>query len=92
MSKFYKDTHPLIIPLKMKMEDLEISIKENVLPFAIEGEKFLDETAFLTLLQMSGSQVIFYSDFLSKGTKDAIRIVNNIYQTIEIKIQMNYNL
>ena len=80
MSKFYKDTHPLIIPLKMKMEDLEISIKENVLPFAIEGEKFLDETAFLTLLQMSGSQVIFYSDFLSKGTKDAIRIVNNIYQ------------
>ena len=80
MSKFYKDTHPLIIPLKMKMEDLEISIKENVLPFAIEGEKFLDETAFLTLLQMSGSQVIFYSDFLSKGTKDAIRILNDIYQ------------
>ena len=80
MSKFYKDTHPLIIPLKMKMEDLEISIKENVLPFAIEGEKFLDEASFLTLLQMSGSQVIFYSDFLSKGTKDSIRILNDIYQ------------
>lgn len=80
MSKFYKDTHPLIIPLKMKMEDLEISIKENVLPFAIEGEKFLHESSLLTLLQMSGSQVIFYSDFLSKGTKDSIRILNDIYQ------------
>jgi len=80
MSKFYKDTHPLIIPEKMDVLNLEVEIKENVLPFAIEGEKFLDETAFLTLLQMSGSQVIFYSDFLSKGTKDAIRIVNDIYQ------------
>ena len=80
MSKFYKDTHPLIIPSKMNMQDLELSLKENILPFAIEGEKFLDETAFLTLLQMSGSQVIFYSDFLSKGTNDAIRIVNDIYQ------------
>lgn len=29
---------------------------------------------------MSGSQVIFYSDFLSKGTNDAIRILNDIYQ------------
>ncbi len=80
MSKFYKDTHPLIVPSKMNVQNLELSLKENVLPFAIEGEKFLDETAFLTLLQMSGSQVIFYSDFLSKGTKDSIRILNDIYQ------------
>ena len=29
---------------------------------------------------MSGSQVIFYSDFLSKGTKDSIKILNDIYQ------------
>ena len=80
MSKFYKNTHPLVIPAKMNLENLEVSLKENILPFAIEGEKFLDETAFLTLLQMSGSQVIFFSDFLSKGTNDAIRIVNDIYQ------------
>ncbi|WP_368031212.1 4Fe-4S binding protein [Arcobacter sp. s6] len=80
MSKFYKETHPLIIPEKMKISEIEVSIKENVLPFAIEGEKFLDESSFLTILQMSGSQVIFYSDFLSKGSKDAIRIVNDIYQ------------
>ena len=86
MSKFYKDTHPLIIPQKMNMQDLEISVKQNVLPFAIEGEKFLHEASLLTLLQMSGSQVIFYSDFLSKGTKESIKILNDIYQ---LKYQKN---
>lgn len=80
VSKFYKDTHPLIIPLKMDIENLNIDLKENILPFAIEGEKFLDESSLLTLLQLSGSQVIFYSDFLSKGTADSIRILNDIYQ------------
>ena len=80
MSKFYKETHPLIIPEKMKMENLEISLKENVLPFAVEGEKFLHESSLLTLLQLSGSQAIFYSDFISKGTGDCIRILNDIYQ------------
>ena len=80
ISKFYKDTHPLIIPSKMSLDNLNIDLKENVLPFAIDGEKFLHEGTFLTLLQISGSQLIFYSDFLSKGTKDAIRILNDIYQ------------
>ena len=80
MSKFYKDTHPLIVPSKMNMQNLMLNLKENVLPFAIEGEKFLSEVSFLTLLQMSGSQVVFYSDVLSKGTKDSIRILNDIYQ------------
>ncbi|KAB7888251.1 4Fe-4S dicluster domain-containing protein [Poseidonibacter ostreae] len=80
MSKFYEETHPLVIPEKMNMSSLEVSLKENVLPFAVEGEKFLHEASFLTLLQISGSQVIFYSDFISKGSGDAIRIVNDIYQ------------
>jgi len=80
LSKFYKDTHPLIIPEKMSLENLELELKENILPFAIEGEKFLDESSLLTLLQMSGSQLIFYSDFISKGTGDCIRILNDIYQ------------
>ena len=80
MSKFYKGTHPLVVPSKMNMQNLMINLKENVLPFAIEGEKFLSEVSFLTLLQMSGSQVVFYSDVLSKGTKDSIRILNDIYQ------------
>ena len=80
MSKYYKDTHPLIVARNMDIENLEIALKENVFPFIIDGEKFLHEASLLTLLQLSGSQVIFYSDFISKGTGDAIRILNDIYQ------------
>ncbi len=80
MSKFYKESHPLIIPNKMDIENLTIELKENVLPFSIDGEKFLHEATLLTLAQISSSQIIFYSDFISKGTGDAIRILNDIYQ------------
>ena len=80
LSKQFKDTIPLIIPEKMALEDLEVDLKQNVLPFTIEGEKFLHEASFLTLLQESGSSLIFYSDFISKGSKDAIRILNDVYE------------
>ncbi len=80
VSKLYKESHPLIIPEKMDIENLAIDLKEGILPFSIEGEKFLHEASLLTLAQISGSQLVFYSDFLSKGTSDAIRILNDIYQ------------
>lgn len=81
MSKFFKGHIPLIIPSKnMNIKDLKVELKENVLPFSIEGEKFLHEVSLLSLAQESGSQIIFYSDFLSKGTKDSISILNQIYQ------------
>jgi len=80
ISYFYEDRHPLIIPKKMNIDTLSVDLKENVLPLCVEGEKFFDEASFITLTQMSGSQVIFYSDFLSKGTGDAINILNAIYQ------------
>lgn len=80
MAREFKGHIPLIIPQKMNISNLHVSLKESVLPLAIEGEKFLHEGTFLTLLQESGSQLIFYSDFLSKGVKDAISILNSIYQ------------
>ncbi|NVJ52685.1 MAG: 4Fe-4S binding protein [Campylobacteraceae bacterium] len=81
MAELYEDTHPLIVPQKMHIANLDIEIKENVLPFAIDGEKFLDESTLLTIAQISGSQLVFYTDFISKGSGDAIRIVNDIYQS-----------
>lgn len=79
LSKLYDGSIPLVVPSKMQIENLSVSIKQNVLPFAIDGEKFLHESTLLTLIQESGSQVIFYSDFLSKGTKDTIQILNDIF-------------
>ncbi len=71
---------PLIIPRNMDIENLNIDLKESILPLALEGEKFLHEGTFLTLAQESGAQVIFYSDFISKGSRDSIDILNQIYQ------------
>ncbi len=80
MAKHFRYHTPLVIPQIMSLKGLEVSLGENILPLKIEGEKFLHESTFLTLLQESGSQVIFYSDFLSKGVKDSILILNQIYQ------------
>jgi len=71
---------PLVIPRNMNIENLNIDLKEGILPLALEGEKFLHEGTFLTLAQESGSQVIFYSDFISKGSRDSIDMLNQIYQ------------
>ena len=80
MARLYDGHIPLIIPHKMNIPSLNIELKENVLPFKIEGEKFLHEATLLTILQESGSQVVFYTDFLSKGTRDSISILNQTYQ------------
>lgn len=79
IAKLYEGKTALIIPRKMELEDLQVKLPENVLPLAIEGEKYLHEAHFLSLLQESGSSVIFYSDFISKGTGDVIEIVNQAY-------------
>jgi ferredoxin len=71
---------PLVIPRNMDIATLDLPLKEDILPLALEGEKFLHEGTFLTLAQESGAQVIFYSDFISKGSRDAIDILNQIYQ------------
>jgi len=71
---------PLIIPRNMNIDTLDLGLKAGVLPLAFEGEKFLHEGTFLTLAQETASQVIFYSDFISKGSRDSISILNQIYQ------------
>lgn len=80
ISRFYEGHIALVVPNKMDISNLTVSLKENVLPLSIEGEKFLHEQSLLTLLQESGNQVVLYTDFLSKGTNDSILILNQIYQ------------
>ncbi len=80
IKEFYKDKVALIIPRKIELESLHVELPENVLPLAIEGEKFLHEAHYLSLLQTSGKSVIFFSDFISKGSGDAIALVNEIFR------------
>lgn len=77
-ASFYKGNTALIVSTQAQPED--ISLPEGVLPLAIEGRKYLHESHFLTLLQKSGNAVIFYTDFVSKGTGDSIQIVNEIFK------------
>jgi ferredoxin len=77
-SSFYSGHIPLIIPVEVELAD--IPLPPTVLPFGIEGRKFLSEVHLLTLLQKSGNPIIFYTDVVSKGTGDAIRIINEIFE------------
>lgn len=80
ISSYFQDSIALIIPSKMNLESINTTLKKGVLPFMIEGEKYLHEAHLMTLLQTSGNPIIFYTDFISKGTGDAIRIVNEIFE------------
>ena len=80
VTQFYRENVALVIPRKMELESLHVELPKEVLPLAIEGEKYLHEAHFMTLLQTSGNPVIFYTDFISKGTGDVIRIINDIFE------------
>ena len=80
VTEFYRDSIALIIPRKMDLESLHVELPKGVLPLAIEGEKYLHEAHFMSLLQTSGNPIVFYTDFISKGTGDVIRIVNEIFK------------
>lgn len=80
LSKYFTDNIALIIPNKMDLAGINIPLKEGVLPLMIEGEKYLHEAHLMNLLQTSGNPVIFYTDFVSKGTKEAIIIINEAFK------------
>ncbi len=80
VSSYFRDQIALIIPEKIALDSINIELPERVLPLMIAGEKFLHEAHFMTLLQTSGNPVIFYTDFISKGTGDVIKMMNEIFQ------------
>ncbi|WP_418178688.1 4Fe-4S binding protein [Aliarcobacter lanthieri] len=79
ISLFYKNRHPLIISSSIDLDSIDVSLKENVFPLVITGDIF-DESILLTYLQVSSSQLIYFSQDISKGSKEAIKILNEIYE------------
>lgn len=78
MALKFKDKKIVITPRIMDLETCDVTLDEGVLPFAIEGEKFLSQTHFMTLLQESGANLIFFSDIIAPGVKESIELVNQI--------------
>ena len=81
VSKLFKDKIPFVVP-EYLIEDLDMKLRHDLLPFVISGAKFLEEWAFLTLLGESGSQVIFYSKKVAPGTLQAIEMLNDLYMRV----------
>lgn len=80
IASLYKGYKIVIIPKKMSLENLELNLKEDILPLMIEGEKWLSNMHFLTLLQNSGANLVFYTDFISKGSNEAINLLNTVFE------------
>ena len=80
IAKLYRGKIALVVPAKANLENLSVNLPANVLPFAVSGERFLSETHLLTLLQESGAQIVIYEQNIGKGTKDAVDILNQIYE------------
>ncbi|MSN95955.1 4Fe-4S dicluster domain-containing protein [Campylobacter sp. FMV-PI01] len=80
VASMYEDKKIVIVPRMMDIQDCDVTLPEGFLPFAIEGEKFISQTHLMSLLQISGANLIFYSDFVSPGTKDSINLINDIYR------------
>ena len=80
IARMYKEKKILIISEKMSLQNLDLTLPKDVLPFMIKGEKWLSQTHFLSLLQISGANLIFYSDFISKGSNEAINMLNEIFK------------
>ncbi|EAL3975652.1 4Fe-4S dicluster domain-containing protein [Campylobacter upsaliensis] len=80
MLDFVAGSKVCIIPKKMPLEHLSLSLSEGVLPFMIEGEKWLSNLHFLSLLQASGANLVFYTDFVSRGSDEAIGLLNAVFE------------
>ncbi|EAL3919607.1 4Fe-4S dicluster domain-containing protein [Campylobacter upsaliensis] len=80
MLDFVEGSKICIIPKKMPLEHLNLRLGEGVLPFMIEGEKWLSNLHFLSLLQASGANLVFYTDFVSRGSAEAIGLLNAVFE------------
>ncbi|MBR8463354.1 4Fe-4S binding protein [Campylobacter sp. faydin G-24] len=80
IAKMYKGKIPLIVSRDSDIYELDVKLPANVVPFAIDGAKFLSQTHLMTLLQESGANVIIYSNERSNGVSMASDILNQIYE------------
>ncbi len=76
--KFYEDKIILVISGEKNIENLNVVLKENIVPFMVETSNFFDQTHLLAMLQTSGANVIIYGDCFVN--KEAIDLVNEIFQ------------
>jgi ferredoxin len=73
-AKLYEALVPLVIDEKA-LKALERALPAGVAPFIVPTTEFLGETALLTLLQESGSQIVLYGE----ANSEAIALMNEAW-------------
>lgn len=80
--RHYQNTTVLLIP-EIFLDTLQgITLPSHISPLIIPREKFPSEVHFLSMLQESNHSLIFYSPIISRPSFEAIKLVNDIYETI----------
>lgn len=79
IARLYNETTILMIPEPFLKDLEEVTLPKGITPLIIDREKFPSEMHLLTLLQESGSSLLFYSPIISRPTKEASEMLNQIY-------------
>ena len=80
LCEIYQNSKILLIPQKMLLESLNLALPKGVLPLIIESKNFLSALHFLTLLQSSGANLVFYTDFISPELSEAVGFLNTLFE------------
>lgn len=76
--KFYEDKIILVISENIKMENLDIKLNENIMPFIVKTSQFLDQRHLLAMLQTSGASMIVYDEKINN--QEAMELINEIFE------------
>lgn len=80
ISSLYKECGVLILSGRADIENLQLNLHRNVVPFFLEELDFIDESHLLSLLQKSGYPVLLYTDSLSSVMENVVSVLNIIFQ------------
>lgn len=76
--KFYEDKIILVISENVKIENLDIQLNENIIPFMVKTSHFLDQRHLLAMLETSGASMIIYDE--KSNNKEVIDLINEIFE------------
>lgn len=76
---FFKKNKIVLISEKISLENLNLALPKNILPLIIKDGWFTP-MHFLSLLQSSGANIIFFTKTLSEGNHETIELLNTFFE------------
>ncbi len=76
---FYRKKTALILPRRMDIVNLLVTLPPHTLPLTVADESFLDDYHLLSFVQTSGRPVVIFSNWFSQALQDAAGFLNEIF-------------